>query len=207
MWSDWIKDGMILKYESPEYRHYPAAHKIDGYIAAVRGTTITLATNTQRIGKADQPRFYEDLLKPKFSGGVIGIPDARRSSQGREWYVVTRHYLGRDFMVKLAKQKPLVVRGGGDLIARLVSAEVGVAVQTSDRAIAAKRKGAPIEVMWPGDGVILSSGLRCNHSKGTTSRDCNAVHGFCDGPERTCYLCARGISRATPELSRRARPP
>lgn len=158
VWPKWVEEGKILKYDSPEYKHYPPEYKIDGYVAAVRAATMTLATNTQRVGKQSRPRRYQDLLRPEFKDGVIGIADARQSNQGREWYTVTRHYLGRDFMVKLAQQRPLVIRGGGDLIARLISGEVGVAVQTSDRAIAAKRKGAPIEVAWPDEGVVLAPG-------------------------------------------------
>lgn len=155
IWHKWVEERKIMKYESPEYKNYPAEYKVDGYFVAIRASSMTLASNTQRVAKADQPRRYQDLLKPNFKGGMIGMPDPRRSSQGRAWYTVTRHYLGRDFMVKLAQQKPLVVRGGGDLINRLISGEVAVAVQTSDRAITAKRKGAPVELAMPAEGVVL----------------------------------------------------
>lgn len=158
VWFKWIQEGKIMRHASAEYQHYPRQYKVDGYIAAVRAATMTLSVNAQKVRPQDRPRQYKDLLDPKWKGGLIGIADARQSAQGRAWYTVARHYLGRDFMVRLAGQKPLVIRGGGDLIARLISGEVAVAVQTSDRAIRAKRKGAPVEVGWPAEGVVLAPG-------------------------------------------------
>jgi iron(III) transport system substrate-binding protein len=157
-WVNWVKDGKVLKYQSPEYKNYTAEYKIDGYMAAVRASSMTIAFNTNKVKPSARPSTYDDLLNPKWKDGWIGIPDVRRSSKGRAWYTVAREQLGKDFMIKLAKQKPLILKGGSDLSARLQAGEIAIGIQNSERVIVPKRKGVPVDAVWPKEGVVLAPG-------------------------------------------------
>jgi iron(III) transport system substrate-binding protein len=104
-----------------------------------------LAYNTQKVKKEELPKTYEDLLDPRWKGGIGTEVD----DEG--WFGTLTQQLGGDKGVKLfreiAEKNGITVRKGHTLLAKLVaSGEVPLALDVySYKPPQLKRKGEPID--------------------------------------------------------------
>jgi iron(III) transport system substrate-binding protein len=58
------KRGEILKYDSANYPHYPAAYADPGYWAATGVSSIIILLNTRKVDEPNFPQSWWDLTKP-----------------------------------------------------------------------------------------------------------------------------------------------
>jgi len=147
------KEGLLMKYVSPETKFYPAGFKDpDGYWTDTYLNAHILVYNTRMLAAKDVPRSHEDLLQPQWNGKIVMV------SKAYEWFLKLLKIWGEEkgmaYFKRLAQQNP-GFRIGSSQIADLVAAgENPIGINTYSTTVEdLKAKGAPLE--WvPLDPVI-----------------------------------------------------
>jgi len=138
------KEGLLLKYSSPESKAYPEVFKDpDGYVTIYFNSNV-IGYNTRLVTAREAPKDYQDLLQPQWRGKLgMDVSDIK-------WFTGQLKIMGEEkganYMRKLASQKPRNVVGN-TLTSNLLSAgEFPVAVNVYPHQVEEmKRVGAPIE--------------------------------------------------------------
>jgi iron(III) transport system substrate-binding protein len=155
---DLKKKGMLLRYE-PEgaKRLRPEYKDKDGLFWTLRGTLYTMAYNTKQVPAGQAPKRWHDALDPKWRGKLV------HAHPGYSGVVVTGMTAllakyGWDYYAKLAQNKPLIVQSAVDPSTKLSGGESAIAANGGEyNFLAVKRKGNPVEVIFPEDGVPFVS--------------------------------------------------
>jgi iron(III) transport system substrate-binding protein len=155
----WAKEGLLLKYDSPEYSHYPQDIMIPGFAGPPKAEVLCMAYNPKFISADEAPKHWEDLLDPKWKGKMT-MSDAASSSGALMWYAAIRSAYGRAFMEKLAKQDIVVRTGSGDVVNTIVSGERPLAAMLLQyHVFLAVKKGANLNIVVPEEGAPISFAL------------------------------------------------
>jgi iron(III) transport system substrate-binding protein len=147
---------LLMKYTPPGVDAFPAGFKDkDGYYYTLRATVNVIAYNTKLVPAAEVPRTWKDLLDPKWRGKLV---TAHPGYSG----VISTHVLalvhlhGWDYFKQLAQNKLMLVQSAVDPAGVVASGERQVAVNGGDYYYyQMKKKGNPIEVVYPKEGVPL----------------------------------------------------
>jgi iron(III) transport system substrate-binding protein len=154
--SQWARDGVALKYESPEAAHYPTAARLPGYWTPVNTLALCMAFNADHIKPEDAPKKWEDLLDPKWKGKMT-MTDALASGAALHWYGAMRTALGRSFMEQLSKQDVLIRTGSGETVDTITSGERPLAAMLLDyHVFGAIKKGANLYLVQPDEGIPVT---------------------------------------------------
>ena len=127
----------------------------DGYHFGLRATVNVIAYNTKAVPAAEAPRTWKDLLDPKWRGRLV------TAHPGYSGVIATHvlalvHLHGWDYFKALAQNKPMLVQSAVDPAGVVASGERPVAVDGGDYTFyQAKKKGNPVEIVYPKEGVPL----------------------------------------------------
>ena len=127
----------------------------DGYYYTLRDTVNVVAYNTKLVSAADAPKGWKDLLDPKWKGKLV------TAHPGYSGVIATHvlalvHLNGWDYFKQLAQNKLMLVQSAVDPAGVVASGERQVAVNGGDYYYyQMKKKGNPIEVVYPKEGVPL----------------------------------------------------
>ena len=152
-----LKDKkLLMKYSPAGIDAFPAAFKDkDGYYFTLRATVNVIAYNTKLVPAPEAPKGWKDLLDPKWRGKMV---TAHPGYSG----VISTHVLalvqlyGWDYFKQLAQNKLMLVQSAVDPAGVVASGERQVAVDGGDYYYyQMKKKGNPIEVVYPKEGVPL----------------------------------------------------
>src|SRR5215470_3999740 len=104
--------GEILKYDSPEYAHFPASTADPGYWAATGVSSIIILLNSRKVDEANIPKSWWDLAKPYWKNKLT-IDNIEVSGTGYNWLVaiVNDQRLGWKFIEEIGRNKPVLERG------------------------------------------------------------------------------------------------
>ena len=147
---------LLMKYTPAGVDAFPAGFKDkDGYYYTLRATVNVIAYNTKLVPAAEAPKGWKDLLDPKWKGKLV---TAHPGYSG----VISTHVLalvhlnGWDYFKQLAQNKLMLVQSAVDPAGVVASGERQVAVNGGDYYYyQMKKKGNPIEVVYPKEGVPL----------------------------------------------------
>jgi iron(III) transport system substrate-binding protein len=147
---------LLMKYTPAGVDAFPAGFKDkDGYYFTLRATVNVIAYNTKLVSAAEAPKTWKDLLDPKWKGKLV---TAHPGYSG----VISTHVLalvhlhGWDYFKQLAQNKLMLVQSAVDPAGVVASGERAVAVDGGDYYYyQMKKKGNPIEVVYPKEGVPL----------------------------------------------------
>ena len=147
---------LLMKYSPAGIDAFPAGFKDkDGYYFTLRATVNVIAYNTKLVPAAEAPKGWKDLLDPKWRGKMV---TAHPGYSG----VISTHVLalvqlyGWDYFKQLAQNKLMLVQSAVDPAGVVASGERQVAVDGGDYYYyQMKKKGNPIEVVYPKEGVPL----------------------------------------------------
>jgi iron(III) transport system substrate-binding protein len=149
------KEGLLMKYVSPESKFYgPGFKDPDGYWTDAYLNAHVLVYNTRMLKAQEVPRSHPDLLQPQWKGKFAMV------SKAYEWFLKYLKVTGEEqclqFFKRLAQQKP-EFRIGSSQVADLVAAgEHPIGINTySTNVEDLKTRSAPVE--WvPLDPVIAT---------------------------------------------------
>jgi iron(III) transport system substrate-binding protein len=147
---------LLMKYTPAGVDAFPAGFKDkDGYYYGLRATVNVIAYNTKLVPAAEAPKGWKDLLDPRWKGKLV---TAHPGYSG----VISTHVLalvnlyGWDYFKQLAQNKLMLVQSAVDPAGVVASGERSVAVDGGDYYYyQMKKKGNPIEVVYPKEGVPL----------------------------------------------------
>lgn len=102
------------------------------------------------------PKSWKDLVDPKYKGKV-GVVVA--NSGGSTWTraMFERQELGEDYWAKLAANDPVSYPSGAPAVSGIVRGEVVLGGVQSNAAIPDARKGAPLKVVYPTEGIPVTT--------------------------------------------------
>jgi iron(III) transport system substrate-binding protein len=152
-----LKDKKLLMRYTPAAadRLAPGFKDRDGYHFGLRATVNVIAYNSQKITAAEAPRGWKDLLDPKWRDRLV------TAHPGYSGVIATHvlalvHLHGWDYFKALAQNKPMLVQSAVDPAGIVASGERPVAVNGGDyNFYQAKKKGNPVEIVFPKEGVPL----------------------------------------------------
>jgi iron(III) transport system substrate-binding protein len=128
----------------------------DGFYTVLRGTPYVIGVNTQKVSKADTPKRWKDLLDPKWKGKLV------HAHPGYSGVVTTGMTgllgaFGWDYYATLAKNSPLVVQSAEDPPQKIAGGEAWVGATGEYNIYRAAKRGQPIDIVFPEEGVPFVS--------------------------------------------------
>ena len=129
----------------------PASYDKDKTYFGSKLITTGIAYNTQA---AEKPEHWADLAKPEYKDGLV-MPSPLYSGAAAymlSGFVGDSNY-GWDFYQKLKDNNTIAVRGNGAVLKSVASGEKPYGVLVDFMAMNAKKKGSPVEFVFPSEGV------------------------------------------------------
>lgn len=154
---DFQKRGGYMRYISPEMAAYRPEYKStpEGYWNWGALVIAAIAYNPNLVTAAEAPKTWLDVMDPKWAD-AISVKVTISGLQHVEWYVLRGLY-GADYWQKLAPLKPHAFDSYVQQFDRLVNGQDKVAITAQYSGyLLMKAKGAPVEFVYPPDGLIAS---------------------------------------------------
>jgi iron(III) transport system substrate-binding protein len=148
-----VNDGVFRPFKVASWDKIDAAYKNpEGlYYAWTLGPT-AFGVNTAVVPDADRPASYQDLLKPGLTG-KIGFTGMDVGTTPWVIAMYQREKYGVEYWQRLAAQEPVLAPGNAQVADQLGRGEIGVGVIRPNVILAQQDQGAPVEMVWPSDGV------------------------------------------------------
>ena len=128
----------------------------DGFWTSVYSIPRVIAYNTNLVKPDVAPKTFDDVLNPRWKGG-FGMSDSATL-----WYTGFLKFAGeekgRDFMRKLAAQKPAFRDSETVIIQLLGAGEFPLGLVYSHQAATMKKRGAPVD--WVRTAQPIVTGLK-----------------------------------------------
>jgi iron(III) transport system substrate-binding protein len=134
-------DAIDDSYKQPDGRYY----------SWTLGPT-AFAVNTEVVDEKDRPTSYQDLLDPSLKD-KIGFAGMDVGTTAWVIGMFERTTYGVDYWKDLAEQDPVLAPGNAQVADQVGRGEIGVGVTRPNVILAQKDQGAPVEMVWPSDGV------------------------------------------------------
>jgi len=169
---------LSVPHRVPAFDAIPAAIKNpDGrWYSLVRPVGV-IAVNRSRVGDADIPKSWKDLLNPKWKG-VIGTPSIDAGGSVLTMYSFLREKVDPDFAKKLAVLTPRIYPAVAPLATDLARAEIAIGMGAIAEPVALQMKaGAPMRVVFPSEGI---SSFPAAGGISSTAKNPNAAALFLD---------------------------
>ena len=147
---------LLMKYTPAGVDKFPAGFKDrDGYYYGLRATVNAIYYNTKLVTAAEAPKTWKDLLDPKWKGKMV------TAHPGYSGVIATHvlalvHLHGWDYFKQLAQNRLMIVQSANDPPTTVASGERVIGVNGGEySAYQLKKKGNPIEIVYPKEGVPL----------------------------------------------------
>ncbi|MDE1991001.1 MAG: ABC transporter substrate-binding protein [Rhizobiaceae bacterium] len=144
--------GKLMAYKSPEAANYdPALYDADGYYYSTKLITTGIVYNTAASMK---PTSWQDLTKPE-AKGLVAMPSPLASGAAliHAQTLAGVPSLGWDFYKNLAANGAVAAGGNGQVLKSVASGEKAYGMIVDYMPIREKAKGAPLEFVFPTEGV------------------------------------------------------
>ena len=148
------RDNQLMAYKSPEAANYDAAlYDADGFYYSTKMITTGIMYNT---GAAMKPASWKDLTKPE-AKGLIRMPSPLTSGAAliHAAALTGMSDFGWDYYQALKDNETQAGGGNGDVLKAVASGEKAYGVVVDYVAIREKAKGAPVEFVFPAEGVSV----------------------------------------------------
>jgi iron(III) transport system substrate-binding protein len=147
---------LLAKYTPAGVEGFPDGFKDkDGYYYGLRATVNAIYYNTKAMSAAEAPKTWKDLLDPKWKGKLV------TAHPGYSGVIATHvlalvHLHGWDYFKALGQNRVMLTQSANDPSGVVASGERVVAVNGGEySAYQLKKKGNPIEIVYPKEGVPL----------------------------------------------------
>ncbi|MBM3217666.1 MAG: extracellular solute-binding protein [Candidatus Rokubacteria bacterium] len=152
-----LKDKkLLMPYTPAGVDKFPPGFKDkDGYYFGLRATVTAIFYNTKLMSAAEAPKTWKDLLDPKWKGKLVTAHPSYSGVVATHVLALEKQY-GWDYFKQLGQNKLMIVQSAADTPTTVVSGERIVAVNGGEySAYQLKKKGNPIEIIYPKEGVPL----------------------------------------------------
>ncbi|WP_312229887.1 ABC transporter substrate-binding protein [Pseudescherichia sp.] len=148
------KQDLLAAYQSPEASRYDAQlYDPQGYYYGTKLITTGIAYNTRAPVK---PGSWQDLLKPELKNmTTLPSPLYSGAAQIHMATLMNDPQLGFAWYEKLKANGAMPQSGNGAVMNAITSGSKGYGVLVDYMAIREKAKGAPIEFVFPKEGVSI----------------------------------------------------
>lgn len=148
------KQDLLAAYKSPEASRYDAQlYDPQGYYYGTKLITTGIAYNTRAPVK---PGAWQDLLKPELKNmTTLPSPLYSGAAQIHMATLMNDPQLGFTWYEKLKANGAMLQSGNGAVMNAITSGSKGYGVLVDYMAIREKAKGAPIEFVFPKEGVSI----------------------------------------------------
>jgi len=148
------KQDLLAAYKSPEASRYDAQlYDPQGYYYGTKLITTGIAYNTRAPVK---PGSWQDLLKPELKNmTTLPSPLYSGAAQIHMATLMNDPQLGFTWYEKLKANGAMPQSGNGAVMNAITSGSKGYGVLVDYMAIREKAKGAPIEFVFPKEGVSI----------------------------------------------------
>ena len=144
--------GQLLAYKSPEAENFDASlYDADGHYYSTKLITTGIMYNTQAAMK---PASWADLAKPE-AKGLVAMPSPLTSGAAliHAQTLTGVDSLGCYFFEQLMANEAVASGGNGAVLKSVASGEKAYGVVVDYLPIREKAKGAPVEFVFPEEGV------------------------------------------------------
>lgn len=148
------QQNLLAPYKSPEAARYDASlYNADGYYYGTKLITTGIAYHRQAPVK---PASWQDLLKPELRN-MTTMPSPLYSGAALIHLatLTDNPQLGWDYYQKLKENGAMPQGGNGAVLSAISSGSKAYGVLVDFMAIREKAKGAPIEFLFPQEGVSI----------------------------------------------------
>lgn len=146
------KDSRLMAYPEANVEGLqPDSYDTDRTYFGSKLITTGIAYNT---AAAEKPEHWADLAKPAYADGLV-MPSPLYSGAAAyllSGFVGSSEY-GWDFFEKLKANNTISVRGNGAVLKSVASGEKPYGILVDFMAMNAKKKGSPVEFVFPPEGV------------------------------------------------------
>jgi iron(III) transport system substrate-binding protein len=144
--------GQLLAYRSPEAKNLDASlYDADGHYYSTKLITTGIMYNTQAAMK---PASWKDLAKPE-AKGLVAMPSPLTSGAAliHAQTLTGVDGLGWDYYRQLKDNGAIAAGGNGAVLKSVASGEKAYGMVVDYLPIREKAKGAPVEFVFPEEGV------------------------------------------------------
>ena len=144
--------GQLMAYKSPEAKNLDAAlYDADGHYHSTKLITTGIMYNTQAGMK---PESWADLARPE-AKGLVGMPSPLTSGAAliHAQTLAGVDSLGWDYYRQLKDNGAVASGGNGAVLKSVASGEKAYGMVVDYLPIREKAKGAPVEFVFPAEGV------------------------------------------------------
>ncbi len=146
------KDDRLMAYPEAKLDGFDAtAYDKDKTYFGSKLITTGIAYNT---AAAHKPEHWADLAKPEYKDGLV-MPSPLYSGAAAymlSGFAADSNY-GWDYFQKLKANNTIAVRGNGAVLKSVASGEKPYGILVDFMAMNAKKKGSPIDFVFPSEGV------------------------------------------------------
>ena len=148
--------NLLQKYTPAGVEGFPAGFKDkDGYYYGLRATVSVIAYNTKSVPAAEAPKTWKDLLDPRWKGKMVTAHPGYSGVIATHVLALVNQY-GWDYFKQLAQNRLMLVQSAVDPAGAVASGERVVAVDGGEYTFyQTRKKGNPIEIVYPKEGVPL----------------------------------------------------
>ena len=154
------QQGLLAKYESPEYKSYPPEYvDPDKTYGTFRATAVVIAYNPNALDGRPVPTRWEDLTNPQYRGMIAAADPKYGGTQLIADHLLAEKY-GDDFLRQLGAQQPQLVDSQTAEANLIITGERAIGIDMNDyEAWASKyNRKAPIDYVYPQDHVTVVPG-------------------------------------------------
>lgn len=105
------------------------------------------------VPKDQRPASFKELALPKFDKVVQSGSPLESGTMFSTYAILSRKY-GWDFVEQLGKNHLAASGGNSTVIQKVESGEKKIGIVLLENALAAQKRGSPIEIIYPTDGAI-----------------------------------------------------
>ncbi|HSE94837.1 MAG TPA: extracellular solute-binding protein [Methylomirabilota bacterium] len=198
---DFKTKGMLAKYAPAGSEKFRAEFKDpEGLYYILRGSPYVIGINTQKVAKAEAPKRWKDLLDPRWKGKLV------QAHPGYSGVVVTGitglvGAFGWDYFAALAKNAPLVVQSAEDPPMKISGGEAWAGASAEYNLYRALKKGNPLEIIFPEEGVPFVSSANAVMAKAPHPNAARVFTDYLFGKEAQQILVDDGLYVPSEEVT------
>jgi iron(III) transport system substrate-binding protein len=148
--------NLLLKHTPAGVDAFPPSFKDkDGFYYGLRATVSVIAYNTKVLPAAEAPKTWKDLLDARWKGKMVTAHPGYSGVIATHVLALVKAY-GWDYFKALAQNRLMLVQSANDPSGVVASGERQVAANGGDYSFyQIKKKGNPVETVYPKEGVPL----------------------------------------------------